>query len=324
MEKRWCVGFKYGMFKYRKSYFEIIKNLMQLSSGNKRSKTRKLKAKQTHFAMRIASLFSRSSARSRGTIFDKKTIYMGLGLCFMAFSGIAWYQEYPQKAIDSLCNTALDLSAKFGFKVNDIMVQGRQYTSSQKILNAMQLQVNDPIFKLSPHAISQNLKEVSWIKEAHVHRQLPGTIYVKIVERVPIAIWQHQKNHYLVDGEGVIITNENLAVFANLPVIVGGDAPLHVPKILHVLERHPEVRNKITALVRVGGRRWDIQLNRQVTIKLPEAKTDEAVAKLDLLLKQQRLDLEEVKIVDLRLPNKMVVNLSPRGEIRLKGKGSET
>lgn len=29
---------------------------------------------------------------------------------------------------------------------------------------------------------------------------------------------------------------------------------------------------KITALVRIGGRRWDIQLNRQVTIKLPEAK----------------------------------------------------
>lgn len=297
---------------------------MQLNSRKKGSRTRQPKAKQTSFVRQVASLFSRSSPRARGTVFDKKTVYAGIGLCFMVFSGVAWYQEHPQKAIDSLYDTALDFSAKFGFKINDIMVQGRQHTSSQKILKAMQLQVNDPIFKFSPHEISQNLKEVSWVKEAHVHRQLPGTIYVKIVERVPIAIWQHQKNHYLVDGEGVIITNENLATFSNLPVIVGGDAPLHVPKILHILEKHPDVRNKITALVRIGGRRWDIQLNRQVTIKLPEAKTDEAVAKLDLLLKQQRLDLEEVKIVDLRVPNKMIVNLSPRGEIRLKGKGSET
>lgn len=297
---------------------------MQLGSRKKRSRTRQTKVKQIPVAMKIASLFNRSSVRSRGTLLDKKTIYTGIGLCFMVFSGIAWYQEYPQKAIDSFFSGALDLSAKVGFKVNDIMVQGRQYTSGQKILKAMQLQVNDPIFKLSPYEISQNLKEVSWIKEAHVHRQLPGTIYVKIVERVPIAIWQHQKNHYLVDEQGVIITNENLSAFANLPVVVGGDAPLHVPKILQVLAKYPDVRNKITALVRIGGRRWDIQLNRQVTIKLPEAKTDEAVAKLDLLLKQQRLDLEEVKIVDLRLPDKMIVNLSPRGEVRLKIKGSET
>lgn len=297
---------------------------MQSRSGNKRSRARQQKAKGISFITKAGSFFNRSSGRSRKTFFDKKTVYAGAGICFVAFSGFAWLHEYPQKANDSLYNNFLDTSARFGFRVNDILVEGRQYTSGQKILKAMQLQVNDPIFKLSPYNISHNLKEVPWIREAHVHRQLPGTIYVKIVERVPIAIWQHQKNHYLVDGEGVIITNENLATFASLPVIVGGDAPLHVPKILNILEKYPEVRGKITALVRVGGRRWDIQLNRHVTIKLPEAKPDEAVAKLELLLKQQRLDLEEVKIVDLRLPNKMVVNLSPRGEIRLKGKGSET
>lgn len=296
---------------------------MQASSGNKKPRARKPKAKGSSQSMRRGAFFNRSSGRSRGAIFDKKIIYAGVGVCFMALTGFAWYQEYPQKAINGLCNGALEASVRFGFRVNDILVEGRQHTSREKILKAMQLRVNDPIFRLSPHDISHNLKEISWIKEAQVHRQLPGTIYVKIVERAPIAIWQHQKNHYLVDGEGVIITNENLAAFAHLPIIVGGDAPLHVPKILHILEKHPDVSNKITALVRVGGRRWDIQLNRQVTIKLPEVKPDEAVARLDLLLKQQRLDLKEVKVVDLRLPNKMVVDLSPQGEVRLKEKGSE-
>ncbi|WP_032112283.1 cell division protein FtsQ/DivIB [Candidatus Paracaedibacter symbiosus] len=297
---------------------------MQQNVKKKKPIIRKPRNNHVSIGERFISLFDRSSNRSRRTIFKTKTLYTGVALCVAGLLGVIWYQEYPQKALDGLYQASLDASAKFGFKVNDIQVQGRQYTSGQRILQAMQLKVNDPIFKLSPHEICQNLKEVSWIKEAHVHRHLPGTIYVKIIERVPIAIWQHQKTHYLVDAEGVIITNENLSHFMNLPVIVGGDAPLHVPKILAILEKFPEVRGKITALVRVGGRRWDIQLNRQVTIKLPESKTADAVAKLDTLLKHQRLDLEEVKTVDLRLPNKMIMNLSPRGEVRLKAKGSET
>lgn len=307
-----------------KPTIEIKYQTTQMKPAATKKKSRSAKEKKISLGSRIMSLFKKSSIRPRGQGVNKKTLYMGLCMCGMGLVSVAWYQEYPQKAIDSLYNSTLQATAKFGFRVNDIMVQGRQFTSGEKILKAMQLKTGDPIFKLSPQEIRETLKEVPWIEEAHVHRQLPSTIYVKIIERVPIAIWQHQQNHYLVDGQGVIITNENLSQFKKLPVIVGGDAPLHVPKILTILEKFPQVYSQITALVRVGGRRWDIQLNRHITIKLPESNVPEALAKLDKLIKQQKLDLKEITTIDLRIRDKTIMNLSPEGDSRLKGKGSET
>lgn len=297
---------------------------MPLNLRKKKSKKRPSKVQKISFVKRLVSLFNRPSIRTRGQTFNKANLYIGLSVCFTSFVGVMCYQGYPEKVLDSIYNKTLAATAQFGFKVTDIMVQGRQFTSGEKILKTMNLKTGDPIFKLSPYEIRQNLKEVPWVQEAQVYRQLPGTIYVKIVERVPIAIWQHQHNHYLVDGQGVIITNENLSQFTKLPVVVGGDAPVQVPKILHMLEKFSEVNGKVTALVRVGKRRWNIQLNHKVTIKLPELKIEEALSKLNGLLGQKKIDLEEIKTIDLRISDKTIVNLSPRGEVRLKGKGSET
>lgn len=290
----------------------------------KKSRKRPQRVQKISFIQRIVSLFNFSTSRARGQAFNKRTLYIGISVCCLSFVGVMCYQGYPEKIIDSVYHTTLNATAQFGFKVTDIMVQGRQFTSGEKILKTIQLKTGDPIFKLSPYEIRHNLKEVPWIQDAQVYRQLPSTIYVKIVERVPIAIWQHQRNHYLVDGQGVIITNENLPQFTKLPIVVGGDAPVHVPKILKILEKFPEVRDIVTALVRIGERRWDIQLNHKVTLKLPELKVEEALSKLSGLIHQKKLDLEEIKTIDLRIPDKTIVNLSPRGEIRLKGKGSET
>lgn len=290
----------------------------------KKSRKRPQRVQKFSFIQRIVSLFNFSTSRGRGQAFNKRTLYIGISVCCLSFVGVMCYQGYPEKIIDSVYHTTLNATAQFGFKVTDIMVQGRQFTSGEKILKTIQLKTGDPIFKLSPYEIRHNLKEVPWIQDAQVYRQLPSTIYVKIVERVPIAIWQHQRNHYLVDGQGVIITNENLPQFTKLPIVVGGDAPVHVPKILKILEKFPEVRDIVTALVRIGERRWDIQLNHKVTLKLPELKVEEALSKLSGLIHQKKLDLEEIKTIDLRIPDKTIVNLSPRGEIRLKGKGSET
>ncbi len=297
---------------------------MPVNLRKKKSRKRSSKVQKISFTQRVVSLFNRPSSRVRGQTVNKATLYAGLSVCCVSLIGVMCYQGYPEKIIDSIYHTSLNATAQFGFKVTDIMVQGRQFTSGEKILKTIQLKTGDPIFKVSPYEIRQNLKEVPWIQDAQVYRQLPSTIYIKIVERVPIAIWQHQRNHYLVDGQGVIITNKNLPQFTKLPVVVGGDAPVHVPKILKTLEKFPEVRDIITALVRVGGRRWDIQLNHKVTIKLPELKVEEALSKLGGLINQKKLDLDEIKTIDLRIPDKTIINLSPRGEIRLKGKGSET
>ena len=66
---------------------------------------------------------------------------------------------------------------------------------------------------------------------ATVKRQLPGVIFIQLMERQPVALWQHHQRHYLVDEQGVIISSDNLQGFARLPIIVGGDAWFMLPYI---------------------------------------------------------------------------------------------
>lgn len=241
----------------------------------------------------------------------------------IVIGGIFW-SGYPQLWISQLERSFVTITARCGLRVDEIMVVGRVHAPTAKILSAIQLKRGDPILIRSVADIQNSLEELSWVRQAQVQRRLPNTLYIKLEERKPIAIWQHQKIHYLIDAEGVVISSENISNFKKLPLVVGGDAPLHVPEILRILDRFPEIRQQVTALVRVGGRRWNVQLREALEVKLPEMHSEEALARLNLLLQQNKIDPSEMATIDLRIDNQMIMRLSPAAAIRLNGEGNET
>jgi cell division protein FtsQ len=237
--------------------------------------------------------------------------------------GAFFWSGYPQIWFDKLGQSFITMTSRCGLRVEEIMVVGRTHAPTAKILAAIQLKRGDPILTRSVREIQNSLEELSWIRQAQVQRRLPNTLYINLEERQPIAIWQHQKVHYLIDGEGVVISSENVSNFKKLPLVVGGDAPLHVPEILRILDRFPEIRQQVTALVRVGGRRWNVQLREALEVKLPEIHPEEALARLNLLLQQNKIDPSEMATIDLRIDNQMIMRLSPAAAIRLNGEGNE-
>lgn len=246
-----------------------------------------------------------------------------VGISF-ALPALLWWAEYPQRFGNFVVHSLIVTTGKLGFRVSDVFVEGRHNAPADLILKVVNIQRGKPLLSYNPHDIKQQLEEISWIRQATVKRQLPNIIFIQLVERQPVALWQHQQRHYLVDEKGVIISGDNLQAFDKLPIIVGRDAPVHAPHILSLLNKFPDIRNKITALVRVGERRWDLQLDRTLQIKLPETGIEEALVKLDLLIKQKKVNSKEVSVVDLRVKNQMVMRLSPAAAMRLKGKGKET
>jgi len=244
------------------------------------------------------------------------------GMAFFSFA-LLWWGEYPQKFGNFVSQSAVTTTGRMGFRLTDVLMEGRRNAPVKKILEAVNVQVGDPLFACDPYTIKQHLEEISWIRQATVKRQLPGIIFIQLTERQPVALWQHHQKHYLVDEQGVIIGSDNLQAFGKLPVIVGGDAPVHAPHILHLLEKFPGIRRKLTALVRVGGRRWDLHLD-QLHIKLPETKVEEALVRLDVLIKQKKVNLAKVSVIDLKLDGQIVVTLPPSAALKLKGKGKET
>lgn len=237
---------------------------------------------------------------------------------------LLWWSEYPQRFGSYVSHSVIKTTGSLGFSLTDVLVEGRKNAPLEKILKVVNVKRGEPLLSFDPYQIKSDLEEIPWIRQAIVKRQLPGIIFIQLHERQPVAMWQHHRKHYLVDEKGVIISGDNLRAFDKLPVIVGGDAPVHAPHILHLLEKFPDIRSRITALVRVGERRWDLHLDRTLHIKLPETNVEEALVRLDLLIKQKKINSKGVAVVDLRVKNQMVVRLSPAAAVRLKGKGKET
>ena len=145
-----------------------------------------------------------------------------------------------------------------------------------------------------------------------------------MIERKPIALWHHQQSFFLVDQEGIVITSPNITQFQHLPVVVGADAPVHAPKILALLEKFPEIRKRLSSLVRIRQRRWDLSLENSILVKLPEDSVEDALARLSLLIEQKKISKDETSIVDLRVPKQVILRLSKAAAVRIKIKGKET
>jgi hypothetical protein len=64
---------------------------------------------------------------------------------------------------------------------------------------------------------------------------------VRIIERKPAALWQHQGRLRLIDAEGVVLPAEDLADFAQLPLLVGANAQQQAPAILKLVASQPAI-----------------------------------------------------------------------------------
>ncbi|MBW8308255.1 MAG: cell division protein FtsQ/DivIB [Candidatus Paracaedibacteraceae bacterium] len=266
----------------------------------------------------------KSPKRLRGSvgILKRRLIIAGSSasvtlLCYLILAG------YPGVLWNKAGDYLIEKSIKVGFSLNEVYVYGRNHTESQRLLEQVQLRKGDPIFKFSPEEIRQNIKQISWVKDVTVQRRLPDTIYISIEERIPVALWQHRQKHYLVDADGVIISDKSIHQYSHLVVVVGSDAPRHAPHLLKLLDQVPQLKKRISAIVWVGERRWNLLLDKTIEVKLPEKDPEGAIKRLLKVLKNDKLDFTQIKSIDLRHLTQISLRLTTAAEIQLKGKGIE-
>lgn len=203
------------------------------------------------------------------------------------------------------------LSAKAGMTIQDIDVTGRHKTDPNALLAAIGQKPGTPILTFDAEAARERIEQLSWVRKASVERRLPSTVIVKIQERQPLAIWQRDNDHVLIDTDGVQLQDYELGNYLNLPVLVGKDAPEHAAALIKTLKTVPRLYKMVTGAQWIGDRRWNIELSNGIFIRLPEHQMDKAWARLDHLDQQHELLSRDVLVVDLRLADKTFVRLTP-------------
>ena len=232
----------------------------------------------------------------------------GVGLIAVTAGGI-WAER--SGAIvgtrEAVARSLLSWTVKLGFTLANVEVEGRQRSPREAILAALDIARGMPIFSVDPAAAKRRLETLPWVRSASVERRLPDTLYIRLVERQPLALWQRQGKHVLVDRDGAVIAGERIDQFGNLVILVGEDAPAKGAALLDMLATEPAIASQVTAAVRVGGRRWTLHLKGGIEVALPEEEPESAWHRLAQLERSDGLLERDIELVDLRLPDRLVV-----------------
>lgn len=204
----------------------------------------------------------------------------------------------------------LSASAALGLVVGNVEVKGRTTTSAATILSALGARRGTPIFTVDPNRARRLLERLPWVRSATIERRLPATLFVRLVERRPLAVWQHDGRQQLIDRHGEVIPVKDLSRFARLPTVVGVDAARHAAALLATLARQPALAARVTAAVRVDDRRWDVYIDHRIDVLLPEKNPAAAWAKLAELERTTQLLQRDVEAVDLRLSDRLVLRVT--------------
>jgi cell division protein FtsQ len=202
----------------------------------------------------------------------------------------------------SVSNGVDSMVAGMGFRLGRVHVTGASAEATPAIQAALDVTAGQSMSALDLDALLEQVRAVSWVKEARIVRLLPGTLLVEVVEHDRLAIWQANGQVAVIDGEGQVIHGADPRQYLHLPLVVGTGAELAAADILPLIEARPRLRDRTEALVRVDERRWDIRLKDGGLIRLPAEGTEAALIQLDALDQRHHLFERGFELVDLKVP----------------------
>ena len=218
-------------------------------------------------------------------------------LSFILYMVFAPASSFLKSEISS---KSAEILADLGFILENVEVIGQKNVSNIDIINSLSADVGTPLFSIDLEDSKNRIKNIGWVKGAIVQRKLPDTIVVNLLEKDPIALWQHDKKVYVIDSEGEIIDGASADKLNNLIYLVGDGANVYATELINSLNKNKSLAGKIIYATRYGQRRWDLQLEEDIKIRMPQDNFDKAYQYLIKLYESDKLFSTGIKSIDIR------------------------
>jgi cell division protein FtsQ len=207
------------------------------------------------------------------------------------------------EARNALANSA-------GFRITSVGINGRKQLTQDEVLAIGGVNGHSSLLFLDASSVREKLKANPWISEATVLKLYPGQLRIDIVERTAFALWQQNGRLSVISDDGAVLQDYVSPGFLKLPLVVGRGAETRAKDFLALLSRYPQVNAVTKAATFVGERRWNLRLNDGLDIRLPENDVGNALLTLSNLDRDEHLFAKDIVAIDLRLPDRLVVQLS--------------
>jgi cell division protein FtsQ len=133
---------------------------------------------------------------------------LGFALIVGLGGGVAWSARHYVKT-----------SARFA--VTDVVTSGAKRRSEAELATTAGIAKGQNVFSVDLDKARVNLLADPWISDASLSRQLPGTIFLNVVEREAAGLVVSGGDTYLVTREGTIIKRIDVGDPTDLNVVTG-------------------------------------------------------------------------------------------------------
>ena len=196
------------------------------------------------------------------------------------------------------------------FMIKVASVDGASDELAHEIREIMPLDFPLSYFDLDIKYLHKVLNDIPAVASAAIKVTVSGVLQIDISERIPAFIWRKDDVISVIDEKGEFIRLATSRLdYPELPLVIGEAANLSIADISSLMEDNQYFLDQVRAFVRVGERRWDLVLDNNLRIMLPQTEFLAAFDRLMLMNHTGSLFSNQLSTIDMRLVERPTVRV---------------
>lgn len=255
--------------------------------------------------------------------FIKKSVFFGMPLIILLLPVFIFLKDQNNKNLVE--EIVLDFYRKVierpEFMLSALSIQGSSDSLNAEIREILGLNFPISSFDLDLADLRNRVLSLPPVETAEVRLEGSSILHVKVKEKVPALL--------LKDDTGIHVLNKNgdyirpllsTEYGSKLPVITGEGAQKAAAEAFILFSALYDKLDEVRGLVLVGGRRWNIVLKSGQVIMLPEKKSEQAVQKILILDKAEKILSRDIAVFDFRLPYRITLRFPENKDGQINSK----
>ncbi len=242
----------------------------------------------------------------------------------LVLAAAGWYlsdSSRINKVKSTLADLRADLEHRPDFMVNLMQIEDVSAEVSEDIREVTAIDYPVSSFDLDLQEMKSRVEGLDAVEKADLVIRRGGVLEVRVKAREPALIWRSRDALELLDYGGHRVAGiDERTSRSELPLVVGEGADQAAAEALALFRVAAPILNRIRGLARVGERRWDVVLDRNQRIMLPEANSVVALERALALDEANDLLARDIAAIDIRNPKRVFLRLNKAAIDALRGR----
>lgn len=255
--------------------------------------------------------------------FIKKSVFFGMPLIILLLPVFIFLKDQNNKNLVE--EIVLDFYRKIierpEFMLSALSIQGSSDSLNAEIREILGLNFPISSFDLDLADLRNRVLSLPPVETAEVRLEGGSILHVKVKEKVPALLLKDDTGIHVLNKNGEYIRPLLSTEYGSkLPVITGEGAQKAAAEAFILFSALYDKLDEVRGLVLVGGRRWNIVLKSGQVIMLPEKKSEQAVQKILILDKAEKILSRDIAVFDFRLPYRITLRFPENKDGQINSK----